>query len=142
VDDAFQVQFEYGGMRAIMRSTMLAAAPGPRFIIHGTKGSFVKYGSDVQEQALRQWKSPSGPDWGENPESEWGTVYLPNSETTLAQRVKTEAGDYRCFYSNVRDVLMRGASIAVPACESLLTIRAIELALRSSRERRTVDWKD
>ncbi len=142
VDDAFLVRFEYGDMRAIMRSTMLAAAPGPRFIIHGTRGSFVKYGSDVQEQALRQWKNPSALDWGENPESEWGTLYLPNSETTLAQKVKTEAGDYRCFYENVRDALLRGAPLAVPARESLLTMRAIELALRSSRERRSVDWVD
>jgi predicted dehydrogenase len=140
VDDAFLVQFEYGDMRAIMRSTMLAAAPGPRFIVHGTKGSFVKYGSDVQEQALRQWKNPAGPNWGENPESEWGTLYLPNSEITLAQKVKTESGDYRCFYSNVRDALLKGAPLAVPARESLLTMRAIELALRSCQERRTVDW--
>jgi scyllo-inositol 2-dehydrogenase (NADP+) len=140
VDDAFLVQFEYGDMRAIMRSTMLAAAPGPRFIVHGTKGSFVKIGSDVQEQALRQWKNPVGPNWGENPESEWGTFYLPDSEATLAQKVKTEAGDYRRFYSNVRDALVEGAALAVPARESLITMRAIELAMRSSGERRTLDW--
>jgi hypothetical protein len=28
-------------MRAVLRSTMLAAAPGPRFVLHGTRGSFV-----------------------------------------------------------------------------------------------------
>ena len=140
VDDAFLVQFEYGDLRAIMRSTMLAAAPGPRFTIHGTKGSFIKYGSDAQEQALRQWKSPEGENWGENPGSEWGTLYLPNSETTLVEKVKTEPGDYRCFYSNLRDALFEGAPLAVPARESLIVMRAIELALRSSGERRTVDW--
>jgi predicted dehydrogenase len=137
VDDAFFVRLEYPGMHALLRSSMLACAPGPRFAVHGTDGSFVKYGVDAQEHALRQGILPAGRQWGENPESEWGTLYSPSGAT---QRVKTEAGDYRCFYSNVRDAIVEGTPLAVPAHEALRTMRALELAMQSSRERRTVDW--
>ena len=140
VDDAYMVRLEYHGMHAVLRSSMLACAPGPRFLVHGTKGSFVKYGMDAQEHALRQGKTPSGPQWGENPESEWGILHQPNAETTVTQKVKTEAGDYRCFYANVRDAILEGAPLAVPVREALRTVRALELAVQSSRERRTVPW--
>ena len=136
-DDAFDVRLEYPEMRATLRSTMLACAPGPRFVLRGTNGSFVKYGSDAQEHALRQGIIPSGAEWGENPESEWGTLTFANGET---QKVKTEPGDYRCFYANVRDAIAGGAPLAVPAREALRTMRGLELAVQSSRERRTIPW--
>ena len=138
VDDAFFLRLEYPGMHAVLRSSMLACAPGPRFAVHGTGGSFVKYGVDAQEHALRQGNLPTAREWGENPESEWGTRYSPNG---TMQKVKTEPGDYRCFYSNVRDAITEAAPLAVTAREALRTIRALELALRSSRERRTVLWE-
>lgn len=138
VDDAFFLRLEYPGMHAVLRSSMLACAPAPRFAVHGTNGSFVKYGVDAQEHALRQGILPIGPNWGENPESEWGTLYSPSGAT---QRVKTEPGDYRCFYSNLRDAITEPAPLAVTAREALRTIRALELAMQSSRERRTVSWE-
>jgi scyllo-inositol 2-dehydrogenase (NADP+) len=142
VDDAFFVRLEYPGMHALLRSSMLACAPGPRFLVHGTNGSFVKYGADAQEHALRQGRIPSGPHWGENPESEWGTLYLPDGEPPATQKVKTEAGDYRCFYSNVRDSIVEGASLAVTPREALHTMRALERAMQSSRERRSIPWEE
>jgi len=35
-----------GGMRAVLRSSILAAAPRPRFVLLGTQGSFVKQAFD------------------------------------------------------------------------------------------------
>ena len=73
VDDAFDVRFEYRDMHAYFRASMMACAPGPRFVLHGAKGSFVKYGIDPQEAILRRRRSlPGGPRWGEDPESRLG----------------------------------------------------------------------
>ena len=41
---------EYPRLRAMLRARIVAYAPGPHFLIHGTKGSFVKYGMDPQEE--------------------------------------------------------------------------------------------
>src|SRR6202451_4449322 len=61
VDDAFDVSLEYeNGVRAMTRARIIAYAPGPHFLLHGTGGSFVKYGMDPQEERLRSGKFPEG----------------------------------------------------------------------------------
>src|SRR5271155_1584860 len=68
VDDAFDICMEYPTLRAMGRARIIAYAPGPHFLIHGTKGSFVKYGMDPQEARLRGGNFPDGLDWG----ADWG----------------------------------------------------------------------
>ena len=142
VDDAFDVRFEYPEMHAYLRASMMACAPGPRFVLHGTKGSFVKCGMDPQEAYLRRGEPPAGPHWGEEPEADWGSLWFPNGDSRTEQKVRTEAGDYRLFYANVRDAILEGKPQIVPAREGLRSVRAIELVQQSSRERRTIPWSD
>ena len=142
VDDAFDVRFEYERIRAVLRASVMTVAPGPRFVIHGTTGSFVKYGLDPQEALLRRGDAPAGPNWGEEPESDWGTLTRPNGDSIITEKIRTHAGDYRRFYENVRDAIAEGKPLAIPPREALRTVRAIELVKQSSRERRTIPWSD
>jgi len=145
VDDSFDVCMEYpkaGGMlRAMGRARIIAYAPGPHFLIHGTKGSFVKYGMDPQEARLRADQYPQGTDWGadwgEEAEELWGTLSLVGEPSV---KVKTERGDYRGFYANVRDAIEKKVPLDVSPEQALRTMRALMLAHMSSRERRTVEW--
>jgi scyllo-inositol 2-dehydrogenase (NADP+) len=145
VDDSFDVCLEYGdaghGLRAMLRARIMAFAPGPHFLLHGTKGSFVKYGMDPQEARLRGDACPDGtdwgPDWGMESEELWGTLSVVGEP---AVKVKTERGDYRGFYANVRDAIEKKAPLEVTPEQALRTMRAIILAHKSSRERRTVEW--
>jgi scyllo-inositol 2-dehydrogenase (NADP+) len=147
VDDAFDVCMDYSGMHAVLRvmlrGRILAYAPGPHFMIHGTQGSFVKYGMDPQEARLRGENVPQGTnwgaDWGAEPENEWGTLSRVGEP---AVPVKTERGDYRGFYENIRDAIERKQPLEVTPEQALRTMRAIQLAHKSSRERRTVDWDE
>lgn len=142
VDDAFDLRFEYPGMRALLRSTMIACAHETRFVIHGEAGSFLKNALDPQEAALNRGVAPGGPDWGEDPEANWGTLYLASDTTTGGRKIKTERGDYREFYANVRDAMLGKTPLAVTPQQGLDVMRGIELAFQSSRERRTVAWRD
>src|SRR5580704_6337769 len=80
VDDSFDVCLEYSVLRAMVRARIIAFAPGPHSLIHGTRGSFIKYGVDPQEARLRAGDFPQGTewgtDWGEESESSWGTLSL------------------------------------------------------------------
>jgi scyllo-inositol 2-dehydrogenase (NADP+) len=142
VDDAFDLRFDYRGMRAILRSTMIACAHATRFVINGTAGSFLKTALDPQEEPLRRGIAPGGPGWGEDPEAHWGTLYLATDTGPGGRKIQTEPGDYREFYANVRDAMLGKAQIAVTPSEALAVIRAIELSLESSGEGRTVEWVD
>ncbi|MFZ0418315.1 MAG: Gfo/Idh/MocA family oxidoreductase [Candidatus Sulfotelmatobacter sp.] len=143
VDDSFDVCLEYAGLRAMGRARIIAYAPGPHFLIHGTKGSFVKYGMDPQEARLRADQYPQGTDWGadwgEEAEELWGTLSLVGEPSV---KVKTERGDYRGFYANVRDAIEKKAPLEVTPEQALRTMRAVILAHKSSRERRTVEWSE
>ena len=143
VDDAFDVRFEYPEIHAYLRVSMMACAPGPRFVLHGTKGSFVKYGMDPQEAVLtRRQIRPADRIGAKNPESDWGTLCFPDGDSRITEKIRTETGDYRQFYVNVRDAITEGKPLAVPPREALRNVRAIELAQQSSRERRTIPWSD
>lgn len=142
VDDAFDLRLDYPGMRAILRSTMMACAHATRFVIHGTAGSFLKTALDPQEEPLRRGIAPGGPGWGEDPEAHWGTLYLASDSAPGGRKIKTEPGDYREFYANVRDAMLGKAELAVKPEQALDVIRAIELAFESSAELCTVEWRD
>jgi predicted dehydrogenase len=143
VDDAFDVSFEYPRLRALLRARILAYAPGPHFLIHGSKGSFVKYGMDPQEARLRAGNVPEGTDWGadwgEEAEEFWGTLSLVGQTSS---RVTTARGDYRGFYANLRDAIEKKTPLEVTPEQALRTMRAVLLAHKSSRERRTVGWEE
>ena len=143
VDDAFDVCMQYPRLRATLRARIIAYAPGPHVQIHGTQGSFVKYGMDPQEDILRSPTCPDGdqwgPEWGEEPEERWGTLSLASGET---RKVKTERGDYRRFYANVRDAIEKQAPLDVTPDQALRTMRVLLLAHKSSREGRTVRWAE
>lgn len=142
VDDAFDLRLDYPGMRAILRSTMMACAHATRFVIHGAGGSFLKNALDPQEEPLRRGIAPGGPGWGEDPEAHWGTLYLASDPTPGGRKIKTEPGDYREFYANVRDAMLGKAELLVKPQQALDAIRAIELAFESSAELCTVEWRD
>ena len=142
VDDAFDVIMQYLRLRATLRARIIAYAPGPHLLLHGTEGSFIKYGMDPQEEILRN-NPPDGLDWGvnwgEEPEELWGTLSRVNEKP---RKVKTERGDYRGFYANVRDAIEKGSALEVTPEQALRTMRALLLAHKSSREARVVKWSE
>jgi scyllo-inositol 2-dehydrogenase (NADP+) len=143
INDAFDVTFEYPKTIATLRARIIAYAPSHHLLVHGTAGSFVKYGMDPQEEILRSDNYPDGHDWGAEwglePESRWGTLSRVGGEI---KKVPTERGDYRGFYANVRDAIEKGTPLDVPPEQALRTMRALLLAHKSSREGRKLRWTD
>ena len=148
IEDAFDITLEYPRLRAHCRATMLACINAPRFVLHGTKGSFRKYGLDPQEPALVAGaKVPrlGEGDWLAEAEKQWGILAVaPNPAdptTVVSTQVKTEHGDYRSYYANVRDAINGTAPLAVTPEDGYRVIRLLELARQSSAEGRTLPVK-
>jgi predicted dehydrogenase len=135
VNDAFTIYLYYSRLRVMLSSTMLARTAGPRFVAHGTLGSYVKYGLDPQERALQGGAALGGPHWGEEPEANWGTLATMDDGFAFERCIPTLPGDYRKYYENVRDAIWGVAPVAVTAEQGWRTIRLLELALESSAAR-------
>ena len=60
-DDTFEAQLFYGDLKAIVKTSHLVKIDYPKFIVHGKKGSFIKYGIDQQETSLKANIMPGEP---------------------------------------------------------------------------------
>lgn len=143
IDDAFDVTMQYSTLRAYLKARIIAYAPGPHLLVHGTKGTFIKHGMDPQEERLRSGNFPRGTDWpaewGQESDDLWGTLSLVGKAPA---KVKTDRGDYRDFYANMRDAIEKGTPLEVPPEQFLRSTKAILLSHKSSREGRTVRWSE
>jgi scyllo-inositol 2-dehydrogenase (NADP+) len=135
-DDAFDVTLHYPHMRALLRGSMLAAAPGPTFAVHGTKGSYIKYGLDPQEAALKAGRVPDEPDWDAEPSELYGELTGPEDTRTIP----TIPSSFTHYYENVRDAILGKAQLAVTPEQARNVIRGLELAVASSQQRCVVPW--
>lgn len=139
-DDAFDLCLEYPrGMRAKLSATMLNLTPRPRFVVLGTKGSFVKREFDPLENALRSGRVPDSEDWMIEKEDCWGEANIIENGNSVKKRVRS-SGDWRDFYRNVRDALMGKAELVVTPQQVLDVMVALELAQQSSNEKRVLRW--
>lgn len=139
-DDWFHAQLHYDGARATLHASMLAAADGPRFAVHGTRGSFVKHGMDRQEEALKAGARPAWPhaaDWGRDDGP--ATLTVTHGDTPATAPCPLLAGRYGDYYAALRDAIETGAPNPVPAGEACAVMALLEWGLASARTRRTVD---
>jgi scyllo-inositol 2-dehydrogenase (NADP+) len=139
VDDYFHLVLRWGRTRAILHGGALVRGQAPRFAVHGTRGSFVKYGIDPQETALRRGGIPGGPGWGEEPTAFHATVTTEQGGVELTSRVPSIPGDYGAFYRGVLTAIRHGAPPPVSAQAAVDTLRVIEAAQRSA-EGGKVEW--
>lgn len=137
-DDYFDIKLHYPTLTATLKSTMLAKAPGPTFQLHGKKGSFVKYGLDVQEENLDKGMIPNTSDWGKEPENIWGRLITEHNGIKINAVVESENGDYREYFTNLRDAILGKTELVIKPEEARDVIRIIELAFRSNGENRTI----
>ncbi|MBN1413056.1 MAG: oxidoreductase [Spirochaetales bacterium] len=141
-DDAFCLVMRYAsGIRALLVAGMLVREPGPHFSLHGTLGSFVKYGLDVQEESLKSGQVPAAnKPWGREPDFQWGTLNTEHNGVQTRQIISTIDGDYPAYYGNIFSAISKGEELIVKPEDSKNVIKAIELAFESAREKRTVDF--
>lgn len=134
-DDWFQAVLHYDALRVVLHASALTADVGPRFTVHGTQGSLVKWGLDTQEAALKAGQRPPKADWGADPNPLRLTLSGPNQVLTQSMQTGV-AGDYTRYYAGIRDALLLGAANPVSAEDALQVMELIDLGCVSATEGR------
>ena len=129
---------EYEDLKVLIRSGYLVREAGPRYSMHGTMGSFVKYGIDPQEDMLKAGFIPYGNDWGKENEDDWGFLNTETSGLHIEGQIETIPGDYPAFYSNIAEAIKEGKPLAVKPEEAMNVIKIIEYSMQSHKEGKTI----
>ncbi|MCC2545620.1 Gfo/Idh/MocA family oxidoreductase [Hymenobacter sp. BT175] len=103
VDDFFTLHLRYpGALNVFVSSSLLVAQPLPAFVLHGTRGSFVKARADVQEGQLQQGLAPTAAEYGHEDPAHAGSLTLADAGGQLhTQPVPGRRGDYQGLFEAV-----------------------------------------
>lgn len=137
-NDSFEMKLIYPKLTASLRAGVFVKEKGPRFQVHGSKGSFVKYGLDTQEAALKQGKMPDSKNFGVDLKKYHGVLHTEIKGKTIKGKYATIPGFYMGFYEDVHATLTGKKSPEVTAEDALLSIRIIEAAVKSNAEKRNI----
>ena len=124
-DDTFEAQLFYGDLKAIVKTSHLVKIDYPKFIVHGTKGSFVKYGIDQQETSLKAYIMPGEPGFGAD-SSVAQLEYVNEAGETVREEWKPEQGDYGRVYDALYETLINGKPNYVSEIEVLTNLEILE----------------
>jgi len=138
VDDFFSLELHYDHLTAVLTAGMMVKEKGPRFIVDGTKGSFLKWGIDPQEASLKAGEMPVGEGWGKDNPKLYGTLARGMAVPQEITQQPTLQGNYMAFYDNVYNTLRKDSEPAVLPEQARDVIFIIEKAIESSRAGRTI----
>ncbi|WP_116128284.1 Gfo/Idh/MocA family oxidoreductase [Lewinella sp. IMCC34183] len=129
IPDAFDLQLTYElPLRVSLSCSLLAREPTPRYTLHGYRGSYVKYGIDVQEDQLKAGILPGHDRFGEEPAEQHGLLHTETNGLTVRGPVMTETGRWMGLFENMHAVVRDGAAPAVALDDVILQLEIIESA--------------
>lgn len=126
VDDQIEVNLFYeDAVKATVQTTELAMVQHPKWQLRGTKGTFIKYNVDEQENDLKAGVMPGTPGFGLDAPQNYGQlVYVNQSGDRIEKQIPSVPGDYGRIYDSVFDTLTHGAPKLV-SDEQMLTVMTI-----------------
>ncbi|WP_431276706.1 oxidoreductase [Variovorax ureilyticus] len=128
---------EHAPLRVVLHATTLAAHAAPRYIVHGTRGSYVKRGVDPQEDALRAGGRPLDAAWGADPID--GELTLCAADGRMQTRkLPTKAGNYVRYYAAVCDAILGDGPNPVPPEQAVELMELLDLGRQSAAEGRAL----
>jgi len=123
----------FGGLRARLQAGMLAARPGPRFLLHGTGGSVEIEGLDPQEEALKRGDLPGSAGWGRDDSR---VARLWRGGAAPAETLALQPGSYPIFYAAMRDAVRHGGPLPVGLPDALAVQRLLDAGRESAADGR------
>jgi predicted dehydrogenase len=141
VDDYFELLLMYKKLRVRLKAGYLVREALPGYVLHGTKGSFIKAKTDVQENDLLSNIKPGTAGWGVEPDSQKGLLHTEINGEVVKKYIDSETGNYLDFYEGLYQTVREGKTAPVEATDALNVIRIIEAAFQSNIEKRVVNFE-
>jgi predicted dehydrogenase len=130
-DDYVDIDFHYGQLKTTVKCSLSVMIEHPKFIVHGDRGSFVKYSSGHQA------KNPDGPtkvSFEPEDESNWGRiVYVDDQGEKREELVPSEVTDYGLIYDNLEEAIKNGLEKFVKDDEVITVLNIMDEAEETAK---------
>ncbi len=127
IPDAFDLQLTYAApLRVSLSCSLLVREPTPRYTLHGYRGSFVKYGIDVQEDQLRAGMKPGDAGFGDEPAEQRGILHTELDSEVVRKPYSTRTGRWYALFDNMAATIAGRATPAVPLDEVIAQLEIME----------------
>ncbi|HMK04203.1 MAG TPA: Gfo/Idh/MocA family oxidoreductase [Ferruginibacter sp.] len=138
VEDYIELVLFYENLRVRLKAGYLVREVLPAYIIHGTKGSFIKPRADVQEIELQKSKSPADADWGTEPGEGKGLLHTEIDGKIVREHIPSEKGNYMAYYDGIYETIRNNKPLPVTAEEGANVVLIIEAAFKSVKEKKVI----
>ncbi len=135
VDDYFELIMYYSGFRVRLKASYQVREPIPGYVLHGSKGSFVKHKADVQEGLLQKGILPTIEDWAIEPEDKAGVLHTEIDGQIIRKAIPSLVGNYMNYYQLLYDSIREQKKLPVDPQESKAVIKIIEAAFESNQNK-------
>ena len=139
VDDYFEVLLYYPSSRVRIKGSYQVREALPGYVIHGSKGSFIKPKTDMQEAQLQAHMLPTDEAYGIEPETEKGLLHTETNGNIIREYIPSRKGNYTAYYEGIYQAIRNNAPLPVTAAEGTDVIRIIEAAFKSNEEKRVIE---
>ena len=126
IDDAFDLKLDYGKLKVTLKSSLMVKDQGPKYTVHGTLGSFTKWGIDVQEDHLVANYWPNQGSFGFEPNGMQGNLKTNINGIEITGKVETFGGNWGYLFDNLADVILDNAEPIVKPDQIINQIQIIE----------------
>jgi predicted dehydrogenase len=138
-DDVFVALHHASGVESHLWGSWVQSAPGPRFRVTGTTGTYVVNpvdGMDGQEAALIAGRTPAseGDNWGAEPEASWGVLHRAGGH----EPVPTERGRWDTYYPAFAAAVRGDGPVPVDPRDVVRNVEVLDAARESATTGRAV----
>lgn len=125
-DDVFVALRHASGVESHLWASAVAAAPGPRLRVLGSRAAFTVPFLDCQEADLQRGLFPDRPGFGVEPENHWGRLQHGDAGVP----VRSERGGWLTIYEGVRLAVQTGAPPPVAAGDAVQALDILDTVRR------------
>jgi len=126
-DDWAHVQLNYKSLRVILHTSLLVSGGMPRSVLHGTLGSWAKFGADVQEKQLVAGMLPGSAGFGDDPDP--GVFY--EGATGKQTKIPAPAANQAAYYVGIRNALWGRQPNPVPPEQASAVMSILDTSFQS-----------
>lgn len=127
IDDYASIHLEYeNGLQVYATVSLLVADAQKSFVLHGTKGSFVKNRCDIQEEQLKSGMKPDNSDYGQELPNQEGILTIIENGIAKQEKIVSKKSSYINIYEDVYQTIRNNKSYPISEAQIIKQLEILE----------------